>query len=511
MLIVDAIIEKDLEVDAEISSSIEVVIFEGFDIILDNPTLIAGDLIVPFHFYPSPQAQVDSIELWVDGAMVETRAGNAEADFLASGLTGGKTIQIKAYKGTLLLEESVEMLLPFPIANDFMEVVFSDTDVVDMPSHASDPQGLSIELDNVGRPDYGTVEVDSTNLIKITKESPNDVIDTVVDYTIKNSIGNKDIGVLTIVWQKIFVGISSPVNSQIFEFYEDLIVSFGFTPTAQPYVDSIELIIDGSAVETRTGNSTADFTVVALSAGNHDIKIKALDSDGVMIIDSNVVSIEYLAKSIPHDHFYNFDETTGDLIDRKGTANGTLFGSIVRGEIGIKNQSYKFNGVNTYISVPGLNNEFTGSFSVGIWAKFTTNPTSYVRLIQTRGGGALGTVKGWQILTDGTDYQSAVIDDGAGNSIAFDDVLFQSGTSRFIFYAMTFDSTIGEAKLYIDGVMKSSKTNSNLIGVDFTSTGNFEIGRGSQNAQYINGNQDELHIYKGVWTPTEISNYVTNI
>lgn len=280
----------------------KVVIIEGinsFDIILDNPTLIAGDLIVPFHFDPSPQNKVDRIELWIDGVLAETRVGNAETDFIASGLTGGKTIQIKAYKGLVLLQVSEALLLPNPIANDFEEVVWNDADtVVDMLSQASDPQGLNIELDNVGRPDYGTVEVDSTNIIKITKENPNDVIDTVVDYTIKNSIGNTDTGILTVAWQKIFVGISSPVNTQTFEFDEDLIITFGFTPTDQPYVDSIELIIDGSVVETRIGNSTADFTIAALSQGNHNIKIQALDSDGITIANSNVVVVEYLSASI---------------------------------------------------------------------------------------------------------------------------------------------------------------------------------------------------------------------
>ena len=217
------------------------------------------------------------------------------------------------------------------------------------------------------------------------------------------------------------------------------------------------------------------------------------------------------SEAIPHDHYYNFDETTGDLIDRKGTANGTLFGSITRQEVGIKNQAYGFNGNNTYISVPGLNNEFTGSFSVGIWAKFTTNPTSNVRLIQNRGGGLLGTTKGWQISTNGDNYFNIIIDKGNGQSIQFDDIVFGEADSNFHFFALTFNTSTGEGKLYIDGVMKSSKTNSNLIGVDFTSKDNFEIGRSSNRNQYINGNQDELYTYKGVWIPREISDYVTNI
>ena len=266
-------------------------------------------------------------------------------------------------------------------------------------------------------------------------------------------------------------------------------------------------------------NKTIDFNDLKsdLAAGAHTITVEAFNGSTLINSQTKNITIAAVAEAIPHDHYYNFDEISGDLIDRKGTANGTLSGSIVRQEIGIKNQAYKFNGVNTYISVPGLNNEFTGSFSVGIWAKFSTDPTSFIRMIQNRGGGSAGSVKGWQISTDGTNYLNTMIDSGIGTAggvganINFEDVLFGEADSNFHFFALTFNTSTGEGKFYIDGVMKSAKTNSNLIGVDFTSTDNFEIGRSSDGNQYVDGNQDELYTYKGVWTPTEISDYVTNI
>jgi len=246
-----------------------------------------------------------------------------------------------------------------------------------------------------------------------------------------------------------------------------------------------------------------------LATGAHTITAEAWNGSTLISTQTKNITIVVPSEAIPHDHYYNFDESTGDLIDRKGTADGALFGSITRQEVGIKNQAYGFNGVNTYISVPALNNEFTGSFSVGIWAKFSTS--AFIRLIQTRGGGSIGTKKGWQISTNGNKYSNTIIDKGNGQGIQFDDVVFGEADSNFHFFALTFNTSTGEAKLYIDGVMKSSKTNSNLIGADFTSTDNFEIGRSSDGDQYVDGNQDELYTYKGVWTPTEISDYVTNI
>jgi len=276
------------------------------------------------------------------------------------------------------------------------------------------------------------------------------------------------------------------------------------------------------SVPTGSGTDTITFTLSAALTNGQAVTLNVASSNTIEDSASNALAattktitnnVVVVTVSIPHDHYYNFDESTGDLIDRKGTANGTLFGSITRQEVGIKNQAYGFNGTNTYISVPELNNEFTGNFSVGIWVKFTTQPVNedLVRLAQTRGRGRIGVKKGWQISTNGIDYGNTIIDDGSGSGILFEGVPFGEFDSNFHFFTLTFNTSTGEAKFYIDGVLKSSRTNSNLIGVDFTSTDDFEIGRSSNGDQYIDSNQDELYTYKGVWTPTEISDYTTNI
>lgn len=208
-----------------------------------------------------------------------------------------------------------------------------------------------------------------------------------------------------------------------------------------------------------------------------------------------------------NDHYYTFDESTGDLLDNTGSADGTLFGSITRSKTGVLNEAYGFNGSNTYVSIPGVNNEFTGSFSVGVWAKFTVSPVDFFRIAQNRSGGALGTKKGWQISGINDNYSNTIIDDGNGNSISFSDVTFNEADGNYHFYALTFNQSTGEANFYIDTVLKSTKTNANLVGVDLTSTDDFEIARSSSGNQYFNGDLDEGYIYKGVWTQQQITDY----
>jgi hypothetical protein len=166
--------------------------------------------------------------------------------------------------------------------------------------------------------------------------------------------------------------------------------------------------------------------------------------------------------------------------------------------------SIEFDGVNDYVNFINTTLDFNAKdFSILCW--FSTTDTN-MRIIQTRNVGALGSKSGWQISVAFTrSWSNTAIEDTNGNFINFSSFTdLSSLNGQFYLVGLTWKTSIGQGKLYINNNLKSTQTNSSMINSNINSTDNLQIGRANSNTQYLNGKIPQSLIYNRALTEQEI-------
>lgn len=96
--------------------------------------------------------------------------------------------------------------------------------------------------------------------------------------------------------------------------------------------------------------------------------------------------------------YYNFDETSGDLLDQVGSNDGTVNGATqnVSGKIGT---AYSFDGVNDLVVLPDASYiDFSSDFTFAIWFKYNGNGGSIFPSIASKWWD--GSTRGWNLYLD---------------------------------------------------------------------------------------------------------------
>jgi len=178
--------------------------------------------------------------------------------------------------------------------------------------------------------------------------------------------------------------------------------------------------------------------------------------------------------------------------------NGPTFNSANGGSI-------VFDGVNDYVNFNSNILDFNAkNFSVLCW--FSTTDTN-MRLIQTRNTGGAGSKSGWQVsVAFSPSWSNTAIEDTNGNHINFSSITdLSSLDGQFHLVSLTWNTSLGQAALYIDDQFKGSLTNANMINSNINSTDNLQIGRANANTQYLNGKISQSLIYYKTLTAQEIT------
>ena len=160
----------------------------------------------------------------------------------------------------------------------------------------------------------------------------------------------------------------------------------------------------------------------------------------------------------------------------------------------VSTKSVDFDGTDDYLDA-GSGLDFNNTnFSVSCW--FKTTDTVW-RLVQTRNTGSVGTKAGWQISChNGSNFFNTIIEDTSNNSINFSGVTVTNELDgNWHNLILTWDTSSGTAKLYIDGVIKDSVTNSSMINANLNSTDNLTFGASNSLQQFLNGKLDEIGIF----------------
>jgi len=205
---------------------------------------------------------------------------------------------------------------------------------------------------------------------------------------------------------------------------------------------------------------------------------------------------------------YNFNETTGDLIDSVNGYNGSLFGSIVR-----DGSKYTFNGSNTYIEIPD-NDDFSFNDSVGdvpftIRLKMTFDTLENGWIINKRDGTGTG-LQEWQLIYYQGGLRFWMLDksSGVGLEKKIDGTNLIVGKSYQIVVKYDGSTNATGLKLILnkDETLATSVGSSSFSGTP-NSTSKVVIGKaGWVSSLYSTSKIDSIVINKGYeWTTQEIS------
>lgn len=174
--------------------------------------------------------------------------------------------------------------------------------------------------------------------------------------------------------------------------------------------------------------------------------------------------------------------------------------------------SVDLNGTNQYVNM-NTNLDPSGDFTWECW--FRTTDTVF-RLMDTRGTGGFGTIKGVQIsVTDGATWGNTAIDNGVGGqTITFGSVSYTQGDGLPHQMVLTWDDSTGTARFYLDGELKSTQTNAAMIGANLATALPFRVGAASNSGttHNLDGSIDEVAIYGTVLSSRRIlAHYVAGI
>ena len=209
--------------------------------------------------------------------------------------------------------------------------------------------------------------------------------------------------------------------------------------------------------------------------------------------------------------YYNFEQTSGNLINQATTANGFTdgLGSTVdginngatstTGKVG--SYAWNFASDNLQLSTSTSNWNFLhngNSYSIAMWIKFSNTGNYEYILSDIASSSHVGI-----IFIKTTDKFEHVIYRGVSSTTALD-ILSTTTISDtdWHHYALTFDGTTG--RMYVDGSLDSTQTTTNSVSTA-NSSYSLKLGSEGSGVSFFNGNVDELAIFNRVLTADEVS------
>ena len=190
-------------------------------------------------------------------------------------------------------------------------------------------------------------------------------------------------------------------------------------------------------------------------------------------------------------HYYQFNETTGPVIDIAGNSNGSLIATPTRGLNGIIERAFNYttaDAVNTNV----VFNETEGS--MGFWYNATGGPNSGARFIASRGAAEVEAYV--SVSQEGPGFRF-FLRVGGGTQV---DASTDFSTNSFV--VITWKSG-DNMSIFLDGVL----ANSTVI-ASFTPALIYPLhvsGWPKNSGVRLNGLIDELMIYNRTLSPTEVS------
>ncbi len=228
----------------------------------------------------------------------------------------------------------------------------------------------------------------------------------------------------------------------------------------------------------------------AILYGTFDIQVPP--SSGVCYSDYNKNT---LILSSLYTFTGNANDGSGNGVD--ATVNGC---TLTTDRNNIINQAYLFNGTSNNINAGAGNRSVTNRVTVSAWIKTTSTATQAVISKMNTSSN-----KGYQLMISGgaAYFQGR---DGAALRTSGNSTLVNDGTWHFL----TGVCNNGIWQIYVDGV-KKNENNTAYLSTDLSNTGDLTIGYNKDNnSNYFSGSIDEVAVYAGALTETQIQNLFSN-
>ena len=205
--------------------------------------------------------------------------------------------------------------------------------------------------------------------------------------------------------------------------------------------------------------------------------------------------------------------------DSLATYNGTAQGGLTY-SAGKSGNAFTFNGSTAAISYPSNSMNLTGDFSISAWINlplgYNAGQELTILMNLNCDGAWYSNLKGFWLAVSGNNTFFSVFDGINQNAVNWDDSTGSiiKANSGWVHVAATRKASTG-SKLYLNGVLKASDTNTN----DATYHTNYQVpttgrryildrtGGVANNSTYAttNANIDELNIWSKELTSTEIT------
>lgn len=219
----------------------------------------------------------------------------------------------------------------------------------------------------------------------------------------------------------------------------------------------------------------------------------------IIILSMNLSSAALIDNLVS---YWTFNETTGKAIDLAlGINNGSVTGT-TRGEQGILNSSYKFDGIDDTVQFGNDTslNFGAGDFSIQLWVN-ATNDVGTNKKILIKGDGGVGGIR-YEITAQDASIIKVNVDD---NSI---DATVSSAVEAFdsLWHHIVMVRDGNNLRLYIDGVEDANSP------ADITGLGdidNADINLTVGNTEY-NGTLDEIGMWNRALSDGEVSDLYNN-
>lgn len=204
--------------------------------------------------------------------------------------------------------------------------------------------------------------------------------------------------------------------------------------------------------------------------------------------------------------YWHLDETGGTIIDAEGTQNGVCTNCPVPIS-GVINGARDFNGVNQAINIPAnsaFNWTSSSTFSIELWVQaYDVNSSCNGEEEVFIGRGSAGNGQ-WFLGCTGDGTMQFSLSDNNGKSLV---LTGQKPITDYTWHhvAATYDGSSGVATLYVDAteVVSDSET---FSGNFAPPSADLHIGY-LNNAAYLDGYLDEIAIYNGLLSTTEINSH----
>lgn len=244
--------------------------------------------------------------------------------------------------------------------------------------------------------------------------------------------------------------------------------------------------IDGN-VPSPAGETTYNFSITASDDENQESTERAFNIV-VYIQVTNTVSLLDPFGDSSGVVLYKLD---GDATDESGNYNGTA--SNVTYGTGVFGQAGVFNGSSSSVSLPSsINTSYinpSGQFSFSAWAKFNVS-TGAPRIV------CFNITNNIELYYTGSTSKISWVVYNAGYDGITSSTTISTGTWCNII--ITYDNGIN--KMYINGVYQGTFTKT----IVQPSTA-IDLGKRSNNTEYLNGSIDQVRIFNTALTPLEVS------